>query len=90
MAINKKWNINKINQLTNKLNKIEDKFKNIIADISTTTETSNVYFSKMQTQIRKLYQELRNITRVWTENTFPDAFNYSLRTAIYDIKHLKV
>jgi hypothetical protein len=80
--------IKEVNNLKKRLDNIENKLKEISIEISTTKEVSNLYWSKLKSEVSKLYEESRKIYADWSASNIPKAYKDNLRDQISRIKGL--
>lgn len=78
-----------IEKLKKRLDRIENKLFNISVDTVRTKETSNFYWSRTQSKIKKLYDEARIIFALYSNEVLPKSFDESMRLQIRRIKNLK-
>ncbi len=77
-------------RLLKRLQKVDNKLDKIIAEIATTKETSNVYWTKINIQIRKQYEEARKIAASWTNTNIPAQYKTELNRSLQKIKSKKI
>lgn len=70
------------------LNRIEDKLLKISFEISSTIETSQIYWSKLSRKARKTYEEARLIFARWSNSNIPEIYNETIRNQIRRIKSM--
>ena len=84
------WNEKQATKLYELVTPQDNKLNKIIAEIATTDKTTNVYWSGIQRDIKKVYRELIKKTNTWTIITIPKGYNLSARTSIFKIKSKKI
>lgn len=84
-----KQNEEKANQLLKKLTRSNDNLEKIIFEISTTNQTSNIYWGRIQAEIIKEYDKAKIIINEWAVNTFPQMYNRQIKQEIARLNKLK-
>lgn len=84
------WNEKQATKLYELVTPQDNKLNKIIAEIATTDKTTNVYWSGIQRDIKRVYRELIKKTNTWTIITIPKGYNLSARTSIFKIKNKKI
>ncbi|GAG89962.1 unnamed protein product, partial [marine sediment metagenome] len=72
--------------LKQRLDRVEKKLFDISVITSQTKETSNLFWSQMQSQARKQYEIARVIYSDWTKSNIPFFYNQNIRKQIKKIK----
>lgn len=83
-------NIERAKKLSARLVKVENNLDRIIAEIATTSETSNIYWKKIDIRIRKEYEEARRIAASWTNKNVPDIYYEQMNDQLQSIKAKKI
>lgn len=70
------------------LDRVENKLLQISIEISTTTETSNIFWAKISKKAKLAYDEARIIFAKWASLNIPSLYNETIRKQIARIKNL--
>lgn len=81
---------NKINKLIYKLEKIEANINKIIHEISTTSDTSNIFWARINAELRQEYEKARKITSEWVRGSVPEIYSEQVKAEIMRIKNKKL
>jgi hypothetical protein len=73
--------------LSNKLSAVNDEIKLIVEKIKTTTDTSNIFWQKINKQIESKYEDLRTITAEWVNSEMPEIYQEYLNQQLTAIKY---
>lgn len=90
MSNAKELSDDKIKKLLASLTKVNDELDNIVSDIATSADTSNIFWSQINTRIRKSYEIARRITKEWTNSSMSDVYSEQVRAEIMKIKNKKL
>jgi len=74
------------NRLLNKLNKIDQNLDKIINEIAATNETSSIFWSRINREIRREYEEARIIARDWVNGNVPALYSEQVKAELIKIK----
>lgn len=72
--------------LSKSLSGIDKRLDKIIKEIAITQETSNIYWSKINRQIRNEYEKARKISAAWTNSNLPAIYKEDLNSQLQKIK----
>lgn len=75
------------NKFTDKLSRIERNIDKIIAEMASTSETSNVYWSRINREVRAQYEEARKITKELVNDTIPKIYSQQVKEQLTRIKY---
>lgn len=84
------WNEKQATHLKEILKPPTKKLHDITLEIATTTQKTNVYWAKIQAEIKKAYREANSITTDWTLKTIPLGYRKSARQSVFKIKNKKI
>lgn len=76
--------------LTAKIKKVSKKIDALINKIASTSETSSVFWSGINVEIRALYEELRKITMEFISKKIPDEYLGSIKQQLTDLKYRSI
>jgi len=77
-------------ELVNKLASVTNKIDLLITEIASTSETSNIYWTRRQVQLKKLYEQARLISINWTNERIPIVYRDQIRQQFYKLKNRKI
>ena len=77
-------------QLAARLERINRNLDNIVSKIATTSETSNLFWSKINKEIRLNYEEARAISKNWSNERIPIYYREKMREQFYKLKNRKI
>lgn len=80
----------KSNRLIEKLNRIDHNLDRIINEIATTSETSSVFWSRINKEIRQEYESARIIARDWVNGSIPALYSEQVKAELVRIKNKKL
>jgi hypothetical protein len=72
--------------LVDRLSRITDRLDRLIKEITTSTETSNVYWNAIQVEVRGLYEEARKISASWADFNIPIVYRDQIRRQFTKLK----
>jgi len=84
-----KYQINKAKELQKRLRRAADAIDEIISIVATTSETSNIFWKRIQTRLNKAYEEIRQISKKWIETDMPVTYRKMMADEISKIKNKK-
>lgn len=83
-------NIERAKKLSERLVKVDNNIDKIIAEIATTSETSNIYWKKIDIRIRKEYEAARMVSAAWTNSNVPAVYFEQMNAQLQSIKAKKI
>ena len=75
--------------LQKKLEVIENNIQKIVSDIAVTDKTSNVYWTKINRDIRLEYSKMQSVFNSWINRYMPLAYNNNVKDFVNHIRGLK-
>ena len=81
------WNERKAILLKDKCKPYIKRLNKVIAEVATTKERANVYWSKLQAEVKKIYRGVQKVCKDWTNIFIPIGFRAAARQSIYKIKN---
>lgn len=72
--------------LADRLRGIQDRLDKLTARVASSSETSSTYWKATQVEARRLYEEMRRITRGFMTTSVGTAYDTAIRSAIKDLK----
>jgi len=76
--------------LVDKLSATTARLDRIVAEMTTTTETSSTYWNRIQREVRGLYEDARRITANWANENIPVVYRNRIREVLTDMKNRKI
>lgn len=73
-------------ELVKRLERVNNNLDSIVREIATTKETTNVFWRRINRDIRKYYDEAREITSYWVDETMPRYYRKSMQVQIAKLK----
>jgi hypothetical protein len=77
-------------KIVKKLDAVSKNIDKIISEIATTTDTSNLYWTKINARIRYEYESARQITRDFILGAFPDYYKKQIREELTRLKNKQI
>jgi hypothetical protein len=81
---------NLVDKMTKNLDRVSKNIDKIISEIAITKDTSNLYWAKINQQIRKEYETARQITRDFILGEFPDYYKKQIQNQLTKIKNKNI
>jgi len=83
-------NIKRAEKLSRRLSKVDQALDGIVNIMATTDNTSNIFWLKIKTDIKKEYEVARKISKTWTESNIPAVYKNELNKQLSKIKKKKI
>jgi hypothetical protein len=73
-------------RLLDRLESVDRRLGRLITEITTTTETSSLYWNRVNVKVRALYEEARIVSASWADENIPVLYRDRIRTQLTQLK----